>query len=99
MNTIHGIIPKPKRQFLGKTSDFKNKEERMFNQRMLKAYLQGKSDFIYGIDHNGLPKSFEVLQTPKQKPFEVVGNGIAKQSRYPLYTRSFYGRCGKNMTK
>lgn len=36
------------KNFGGKTSDFKDNQERHFNQRMLKAYLSGKTKFQFG---------------------------------------------------
>ncbi len=95
----YGITPKPKRHFLGKTDNFKDRGEKVFYQRMLKAYHNGRTYFCFGFNHNGTPKEHAVLQNPQQEPFKVRGNGIANQSKYPLYTIPFYRRCGKNMTK
>lgn len=39
---------KTKRKFLGKTSGFKDNQERHFYQRMLKAYLRGDKIFQFG---------------------------------------------------
>ena len=36
------------KNFGGKTSDFKDNQERHFNQRMLKAYLKGGKSFAFG---------------------------------------------------
>lgn len=36
------------KQFGGKLNDFKDNQERHFNQRMLKAYLRGDSKFQFG---------------------------------------------------
>jgi len=38
----------PQRQFLGKTSGFKDNRDRHFHQRMLKAYLRGDTQFQFG---------------------------------------------------
>lgn len=61
---------KTTRQFLGKTENFKDKQEKTFNQRMLNAYLKGCVYFHYGYEHmkslNGIkkrmPKRYLVLQ-------------------------------------
>ncbi len=90
----------PNRQFLGKTGNFESKEEKVFYQRMLKAYHNGRSEFYFGFDVNGYPKTYEVLQTPKQSEYSGMrGNAIANKSQYPIYYVAFNRRKGKNMTK
>lgn len=57
----------PQRQFLGKTDNFKDNDERRFHQRMLKAYLAGHKFFHFGFEYimnQRFPKRHEVLQTP-----------------------------------
>lgn len=51
------------RKFLGKTENFENKEERHFFQRMLKAYLNGRKTFDFGIDKFGNKNNCLVLQS------------------------------------
>lgn len=64
-----GIEPRPNmelRKFLGKTDNFKDKEQKHFFQRMLRAYLQGKKVFNYGFSRSltGLvPNEYKVLQS------------------------------------
>lgn len=56
------IIKKPVRIFGGKTENFKNKVDKVFNQRMLRAYLKGHEFFHYGIDATtGDKKKWPVL--------------------------------------
>lgn len=50
------------RKFLGKTEGFKDKEERSFNQRMLKAYLKGYKYFHFGRNVLGHKKEHLVMQ-------------------------------------
>lgn len=54
------------RRFLGKTSEFKDKQERIFNNKMLKGYTKGQTHFISGssVDINGKrsPSYHEVKQ-------------------------------------
>jgi hypothetical protein len=53
------------RKFLGKTEDFNDKAERAHEQRHLKAYLKGKSEFTHGrirTKQGVVPKSFKVKQ-------------------------------------
>lgn len=60
------VVMPPQRRFLGKTENFKNNEERKFNQRMLKAYLAGRKFFDYGYEYvfgQRQPKQYEVLQS------------------------------------
>jgi len=59
-NRTHRLEP---RKFLGKTENFENKDERHFFQRMLKAYLQGRKFFDFGIDKFGNKNSCQVLQS------------------------------------
>ena len=40
--------PRVKRKFLGKVSNFENKEERNFEKAHLKAYLKGHTNFRHG---------------------------------------------------
>lgn len=64
MNTT---IKKPARFFGGKTEGFKNKVEKVFNQRMLRAYLKGHQFFFYGIDATtGGKKEWPVLVISKE---------------------------------
>ena len=59
---MENVAKKQFRLFGGKTENFKNKEEKVFNQRMLKAYLKGHKHFYYGIDSvNGGRKEHDVL--------------------------------------
>lgn len=60
------------RKFLGKTEDFKDKQERAYHQRMLKGYLKGKEFFSFGFTDNKdektgfmyrVPARYAVLQT------------------------------------
>ena len=51
------------RKFLGKTENFKDKEERHFFQRMLRAYLKGSINFFFGFDHKGKPVQHKVLSS------------------------------------
>lgn len=56
-----------RRQFLGKTEGFKDKTDRAFNQRMLKAYLDGHKMFAFGTRKtiSGIEKAYwPVLQRP-----------------------------------
>lgn len=46
-----GNLKPKKRQFLGKTENFKSKRERSFFQRMLKAYLAGHEYFHFGYEN------------------------------------------------
>ena len=87
----------PRRQFLGKLDNFKDKNERVFNQRALQKYLQGNDHFYFGYDAAGNPMRHEIANVKNESGMR--GNGIACQSKYPLYTIPFYRRCGKNMTK
>lgn len=51
------------RSFKGKTSDFKDKQERSFEQKRLKAYLKGYDNFQYGDTRIGdriLPNYYSV---------------------------------------
>lgn len=41
---------KIRRRFLGKTENFKSKEERNFEKAHLKAYLKGKTMFRHGFE-------------------------------------------------
>lgn len=41
---------KIRRKFLGKTEDFVDKEEQRFEQKHLKAYIKGKTQFRYGYE-------------------------------------------------
>lgn len=50
------------RRFLGKLSDFKDKREQAFNQRMLKAYVKGHQYFAMGRYDNGQPIMHRVKQ-------------------------------------
>jgi len=61
-NTEKAQVLEP-RKFLGKTEGFKDKEERHFFQRMLKAYLKGSKRFNFGIDKFGKKNICEVLQS------------------------------------
>lgn len=45
------VITGSKRQFLGKTEGFKDKQEKSFYQRMLKAYLAGHEYFHFGYEY------------------------------------------------
>ncbi|MCO6149089.1 hypothetical protein [Flavobacterium sp. NRK1] len=67
INKKEAFSDKPKkRQFLGKTDNFKDKAERSFYQRMLKAYLKGNEFFHYGymyIANKRYPKRHAVLQS------------------------------------
>lgn len=52
-----------KRSFGGKTENFKNKEEKRFEEKHLKAYLKGSKRFADGKDSiTGLPKYFLVKE-------------------------------------
>lgn len=42
-----------RRNFLGKTSDFKDKQEKSFYQKMLKYYAKGAQKMPFGHDQNG----------------------------------------------
>lgn len=65
------------RNFGGKLSDFTDNKERHFNQRMLKAYLNGKPVFNFGFEKNvkgeiiraldgkPIPKQHDVIKTDK----------------------------------
>ncbi len=83
------IVQKPQRKFLGKTSDFKDRDEKVFNQRMLKAYLNGRKTFHFGFDTEGFPKSYDVLQEPVPVDIHKTSTRIPARST----------RCGKNMSK
>lgn len=50
------------RKFLGKTENFKDKKERRFNQKMLKAYLKGAEFFKDGLKPN--PKGAHLPWVP-----------------------------------
>ena len=54
------------RKFLGKTEGFNSKEDRVLNQKMLKAYLKGEECFRCGFKSldNGtrVPNWFKVLE-------------------------------------
>lgn len=54
------------RKFLGKTEGFDSKEDRVLNQKMLRAYLKGKEYFRCGFITSGgqrVPNWFPVLQS------------------------------------
>jgi len=51
------------RKFEGKTSDFLDKTERHFFQRMLKHYIKGNRTFTFGRDATGLPVTYVVAQS------------------------------------
>lgn len=57
---------KPARKFLGKTSEFIDKQEKVFHERMLRAYLKGKEYFNFGFTTNSfgmrVPETHKVLQ-------------------------------------
>lgn len=65
----------PEKNFLGKTSNFTDNNERHFFQRMLKAYLRGYEYFHFGFYTNKigerLPRPHEVLFSPKRSEKEV----------------------------
>jgi len=50
------------RVFKGKLIDFKDKEERNFEKKHLKAYLRGDEFFEYGLDERGKPIIRKVQQ-------------------------------------
>ncbi len=63
------------RKFLGKIKDFKDKEEQRFEQKHLRAYIQGRTEFKWGMKEIenpitkivGLyPNMVEVKQSLKQ---------------------------------
>ena len=56
------VKQKWERAFLGKTEDFRTKEEQKRERKHLKAYLRGAVTFIFGKDENGDPKSHKVKQ-------------------------------------
>lgn len=54
---------KLRRRFLGKTENFKSKEEKHFYNRMLKAYLKGNEYFFFGInEENNQPNIVKIEQ-------------------------------------
>jgi hypothetical protein len=51
-----------RRSFGGKIDNFKDKQERAFEQKHLNAYLKGRSTFNYGKGLNGLPITHKVKE-------------------------------------
>jgi len=47
--------PEKKKSFGGKLVDFKDAEERAFEQKHFKAYLRGDTKFAHGRDDSGRP--------------------------------------------
>ena len=62
------------RKFLGKTEGFNSKEDKVLNQKMLKAYLKGEEMFRCGYESldNGtrVPNWFLVLERKPMEGFE-----------------------------
>lgn len=50
------------RKFLGKMENFENKTERNYYTKMLRAYLKGASQFVFGKDSAKNPRVFHVQQ-------------------------------------
>jgi len=50
------------RSFGGKISDFKDKSEKDYEQKHLKAYLKGFKFFRHGFETNGEPAYFPVIE-------------------------------------
>lgn len=59
------------RKFLGKTEGFEHKKEKLFYQRMLKAYLAGHQYFHYGfkmVGNRRVPEKHIVLSNYNASP-------------------------------
>ena len=66
MIKAHLIEVQP-RKFLGKTSNFRNKQERAYNQAALQAYLKGKRLFQYGYGFEfETPEAISERRVPSQ---------------------------------
>jgi hypothetical protein len=61
------------RKFLGKTEGFKDKQERNFENKHLKAYLNGHTHFIHGRTKTQHGEIFPVFHDVKQE-FNFVVN-------------------------
>lgn len=51
-----------RRSFGGKIDNFKDKTEKAFQQRHLKAYLKGNKLFRMGFDNNKKPNWYKVIE-------------------------------------
>jgi len=70
MKNKEGIsVVQKRRSFGGKTENFKDKEEKVFYQRMLKAYLKGHKFFLFGVDR---------IST------DILGRRIVEKKEHPV---------------
>jgi len=62
---------KQRRLFLGKTEGFKDKQERSYYQKMLKAYLKGHEYFRYGTKVTNIGQVVPNMVSVQQKYLSI----------------------------